>query len=234
MATRVSYALVTAFVAAPSVALRASVDAQHDPPAAVHDVDAADLLAAAAGHRAGWAWVLDGSALPRPEALGGLLRAADAAAEAGLPAPAVLASVVLGADGEPDAGHAAWFRRGGSDLAMLAARRRLLPVRAARAGSLLVAAPAEPPRGSDDALAWTARLLRDATGYAVPGSVADAAGAGGWRADALGREPGEDARRTAAALLDPAWAPKEKLWLAAEAMSRVPAAVRARRASSRL
>jgi hypothetical protein len=168
--------------------------------------------------------VLDGSALPRPDALAQLLAAARAATGSGLPAPAVVASVVLGADGEPEPGHAAWSRRGGTDLAMLAARRRLLLVRAARAGSLLVATPAAPPRGGDGALDWTARMLRDATGYAVPASIADAAGAGGWRADALGREPLEDAERTAAALLDPAWAPKEKLWLAAEAAGRARAA----------
>jgi hypothetical protein len=231
MAIRESTAPVTALLPASAAGLRGAVEAQEHAPEMVLEVDAGGLLAAAAGVRApGWAWVLDGSALPRPGALAELLAAARDAAEAGLPAPAVLASVVLADDGEPAAGHAAWFRRGGSDLAMLAARRHLLPIRAARAGSLLIATPAAPPRGGDGALNWTARLLRDATGYAVPASEADAAGAGAWRADALGRNPREDARRTAAALVDGAWAPKEKLWLAAEAASRARAALTARRA----
>src|SRR5829696_2692454 len=193
MATRESSAPVTALVAASAAGLRGAVDAQELAPDVVREVDSGSLLSAAAGLRApGWAWVLDGSALPRPDALARLLAAARDAASAGLPAPAVLASVVLGEDGEPAPGHAAWFRRGGSDLAMLAARRHLLPVRAARAGSLLVAMPAAPPRRGDGALDWTARLLREATGYAVPASVAGAAGAGGWRIDALGRDPRED------------------------------------------
>src|SRR5215207_1486347 len=145
MATRESSAPVTALVAASAAGLRGAVDAPELAPDVVREVDSGSLLSAAAGLRApGWAWVLDGSALPRPDALARLLAAARDAASAGLPAPAVLD--------------------------------------------------------------WTARLLREATGYAVPASVAGAAGAGGWRIDALGRDPREDARRTAAALADPGWA----------------------------
>src|SRR4051794_15207543 len=139
-----------------------------------------------------WVWLLDGSALPRTDALRRLLETADAIGE--LPAPALLASNVLGPDGAVDAGQAPWYRRGGeTDLAMRAACRALLPLRAARAGSVLVRRDAAVATGAGRpglsgpgaALEWTARLLRDRMGYLVPGSVADALAASDWTAQAV-------------------------------------------------
>ena len=128
-----------------------------------------------------WIWVVDGSALPRPEALARLV---DRAADPGdLPGPDLLSSAVLAADGSVAEQHAPWFRRGATDLALRAALVRLLPVRATGAGSLLVRADAvraaAPPLADLDgrgaALEWTGRLLRRCAGYLVPASVAHAA-----------------------------------------------------------
>jgi hypothetical protein len=197
----------------------------------------ADVVRAAAGRAAGWVWVVDGSARPRPDALRRLLAAIAAAEADGLPAPVVVASVVLGADGAAEGGHGAWLRRGSSDLAMRSVRRRLLPIRAARAGSLLVrarpGAGARLPVGDAAALAWTARLLRDAVGYLATESVADAVEPARWPADGLGRTPAQDARAALAMLRDPGWAAKERLWLAAEAAGRARSLVRAPRGAGR-
>jgi hypothetical protein len=221
---------VRALIAAGDHDLLDAVNAQDAPLDAIEAV--ADPVRAAAGAADGWTWVLDGTARPRPGALGRLLAAIDEAAASGVPAPVVLASAVLGPDGRAEPGHAAWYRRGDSDLAMRSARGGLLPIRAARAGSLLVRARTGSgdglPAGPAAAIAWTGRLLRDATGYLVPASVADARGATAARTDALGRTPAEDAKAAAALLRDGAWAPKEKLWLAGEAAARASAALRER------
>jgi hypothetical protein len=120
-----------------------------------------------------WILVCDPAFAPRPgavEALSGALERID-----GLPAPALLAAVVVGGDGEVDAALAAWYRRAPTELAMAAAERRLLPIRAA-AGPVLVrrtvAAAQPPPAGlaPGAVLEWTARLLREAPGYLVPES----------------------------------------------------------------
>jgi hypothetical protein len=191
------------------------------------------LRLAAEEVEATWVWVLDGTARPRADTLAALVRAA--APGGGVPAPVLLASAVLGPDGAPDPGHAPWHRRGGSDLAMRAVRHGLLPIRAARAGALLIRADAAraagPPRAG--ALEWTARILRDAHGYLVTASRADATAPATWRHDALGRTAREDARRVAAALAGPAFAGKERLWIAGEALGRLTAAGRRPAAPSR-
>jgi hypothetical protein len=196
-----------------------------------------DVVRAAAQGAAGWVWVLDGSARPRQDALRLLLAAIAAAGADGLPEPVVVASTVLAADGTADGGHGAWFRRGGTELAMRSAPRGLLPIRAARAGSTLVrvrpGAGSGLPAGQAGALAWTARLLRDGVGYLATDSAADAVAPARWPADALGPTPAQDARAALAMLRDPAWAAKERLWLAAEAAGRGRAALRARRGAAR-
>lgn len=178
-----------------------------------------------------WLWILDGSALPRPAALARLVERADEHEE--LPAPDVLASAVLGADGSVAAAHAPWFRRGETDLALRAALARVLPVRAARAGSLLVRADAarasDPPLGDLDdpgaALEWTARLLRRGTAYLVPASVADAAPAPERGAEA-------DVKAVAALLAGGGWGPRERVWLAAEGLGTAGSALHARPAAA--
>jgi hypothetical protein len=182
------------------------------------------LRTAAGGVDAEWLWLLDGTAAPRPDTLERLL---DASAVADVPAPALLASAVLGEAGVPVAGHAPWHRRGGTDVAMRSARHGLLPIRAARGGSLLVRADAAraagPPRGEGPAAAleWTARILRAAQGYLVTASRADAVTSATWAHAAVGTNAGEDARFVLAMLAGDAFAPKERLWIAGEAFGRL-------------
>lgn len=124
-----------------------------------------------------WLWMLEPTTRPRAGSLDAFIAALDRAR--GLAAPTLLASVVLDGDDEVDAPRSAWYRRNQIDLAMTSSPRRLLPIRAA-AGPLLVrrdaAAQAPPLRELSAAglLEWTAWILRDRTGYLVPGSEASA------------------------------------------------------------
>lgn len=147
-------------------------------------------LAVAAGRRDGyeelrlglpeetdWLWLLDGSALPEPTALERLL---DTLGEAGLPRPALMASKVIRADGSLDPAALPVAQVIDPDLAVDVFERRLLSLRVARGGSLLVQRSALDAVGSrrprlspfHDDLEWTARVLRDRLGLLVPGSVA--------------------------------------------------------------
>lgn len=146
---------------------------------------------------AGWIWVLDGSAAPRPGALAELLDALERVD--GLVEPHLMTGAVLGPDGQVDEGRVLWYRRNQIDIAMEASSKRVLPVRAAT-GSVLVsaeAARAEPPRRGGppspaNVVEWTAHVLRERTGYLVPESESEAL------------EPGYDPAgrpRTAARLL---------------------------------
>jgi hypothetical protein len=157
--------------------LRTAVEAQTTPPGAVvggeQGLEAALRRALETG--AEWLWVLDGSAVPRPAALGALLEALGRVHE--LADPVLLAGVVLDPDGRVDPGRAAWYRRGHPEPAMAAAERRLLPIRAT-AGPVLVrrgAVEAELPRAGTPfaagaVLEWTATVLRRPAGYLVPDS----------------------------------------------------------------
>jgi hypothetical protein len=162
---------------------------------------------AACGTGAEWLWLLDGLVVPRPGALAALL---DGVARAdGLEQPSVLAAVVVDRHGGVDPRHPVWYRPNQIDLAMMAASRRLLPVRAA-AGSVLVRADAAvaeppPPRALDPhgVLEWTARILRSGTGYLVPESEGEAvAGA---------RDPAADPRTAGRLLLGGAFVRLDRL-----------------------
>jgi hypothetical protein len=200
---------------------------QDRPPDAIRRVARA-VDASAWDTDAAWLWLLDGGAIPRPDALRRLLAAA--AGAGGLPAPVLLASKVVDESGAVAPGHTPWYRRGGStDVAMSAAQQRLLPVCAAAAGSLLVrreaALSVAPPRlalGTHGAaLEWTARLLRDAAGFYVPASVAVAIAPDG--------DAAAEARAAAAMLLDGGWTAKDRWRLGADALARARAAVGAGR-----
>jgi hypothetical protein len=126
-----------------------------------------------------WIWILDGSAAPRADALHALL---DGLARAdGFEQPQLLTGIVRTPDGRLDSQRGLWYRRGHIEPAMAAARRRLLPVRAA-AGPVLVhrdALRAVPPRTRTELspaglLDLTARILRTRVGYLVPESVSEA------------------------------------------------------------
>jgi hypothetical protein len=126
---------------------------------------------------AGSDWVLIGERGLEPR--GGASTELVAALERvdGLPVPVLMAAVVVDRGGLVDAARLAWYRRTPTELAMSAAQRRLLPIRAA-SGPVLVrtaAAAATPPRAAasfdaGELLEWTARLLRRSVGYLVPDS----------------------------------------------------------------
>ena len=183
----------------------------------------------------GWMWLRDGTAQPAPDALDRLLEALGRLD--GLPAPVLLASKVVDRAGALVPALAPWYLRDDAGLAMDAAGRGLLPVRAARTSSVLVRADVLgrarrrrrlPPGAA--ALEWTARVLRDAPGYLVPASVAVAEAAPGGSAEALDPDPRADVLAAGALLASPAFAPREKGRIALEVSQRaLGAARRARR-----
>jgi hypothetical protein len=183
-----------------------------------------------------WLWVLDGSATPSPDALRRLLDALGAPLPA---APVLLASKVTAADGSLAESHAPWPRRGTTELAMAVAPHRLLPVRAARAGSVLVAreaaartaSPAGGLEGPAAAIEWTARLLRRDIGLLVTRSVCTARSAAPPAVQALSGDPHQDLQAGVAMLCGSGWYPKEKLWLGAEVAERAASSLRAGRSS---
>jgi hypothetical protein len=232
---------VCAVVAGDAPRVEAALAAQEERPGAI--VRAARLADAARGGAlpagAAWLWLLDGTAIPEPGALSALLaRANDLGA---LPAPALLSSKVVCPQGRLAAAHVAWYRRGQTELAMLAAAGRLLPIRAASAGSLLVrsdrasapAGPLDPLSGQGAALAWTAALLRDAAGYLVPASVAVAPDDGPGVAGTRNGEPADDLEIGTVMLLSGAFAARERLWLTAQIGGDAWAASREGRLSAR-
>src|SRR5436305_11135684 len=101
---------ICAVVGPPAGALERAVKAQTRPPEG--------LVTAEGGLRSGvesalttgadWLWLLDGSSVPRPEALAAM-RAALERLE-GLPDPALLGGVVVGSEGGVDETRARWAR----------------------------------------------------------------------------------------------------------------------------
>jgi hypothetical protein len=138
---------------------------------------------------ADWIWVLDGSAVPRPDALAALLAALERSQ--GLPEPSLLTGVVVDSGGRVAADRSPWYRRYTMDVTLSSVERGLLPVRASIGPALVrsdAAAATPPPDGArvalDDVLGWTAALLRDRTGYLVPESESESVAEA---ADPLGR-----------------------------------------------
>jgi hypothetical protein len=176
---------VCAVLGTPGERLDRALAAQRRPPDA-YVRDSGGLrqrLERALATGAGWIWVLDGSVVPRAGALLGLLEGLDRAV--GLEEPHLMTGVVVTPDGLVDEGRGLWYRRDQIDAAMAASAERLLPVRAA-SGSVLVrrdAVAAELPRERTPAspaavLEWTARVLRDRTGYLTPDSESEAVAPG--------------------------------------------------------
>jgi hypothetical protein len=159
-----------------------SLRAQHPAPeTVVADGGLRAGLERALATGADWIWIIDGSAVPRPDALGRLLEGL--AKADGLPEPALLTGLVVGADGRPDAGRPPWYRRYQLHVAVDSADRGLLPVRASTGPALVSRAAVEavlPPSGAPVSpaavLEWTATLLRKRIGYLVPESESEANG----------------------------------------------------------
>ena len=174
-----------------------------------------------------WLWLLDGSVAPEPDALARLLEALEPLDTPGGPVPPVLlASTVVTAAGRLHPGSVPVPEVARGDLVVAAYDRRLVALRLARRGSLLVHRRAfeDPPTlaaGSplDDDLAWSARLLRHELGLLVPASrVVRSAGGG------PARGPGPGLRL----LTGDALAPRERPWFAFRLAEEGAAAVRGR------
>ena len=124
---------------------------------------------------ADWIWVMDDDTWPEPGALAGLLAGA---ARAPTP-PALLASVVRWKDERLHPMNVPWVRPRPACSWAAAAAAGLVPVRYTSFVSLLVSRDAAQRHGgpaahyflSGDDIEWTARMLRDGSGYLVPESV---------------------------------------------------------------
>ncbi|MGI8749102.1 MAG: hypothetical protein ACR2J6_00865 [Thermoleophilaceae bacterium] len=150
--------------------LIAALEGQTRPP------DAIEIGLEAASH-ADWVWLLDSGAVPEPTALERLEEAT--VAPESMPSPALLASKVLGPDGSLDPLSLPVAQVRDPDFAVAAFEHRLLSLRVARRGSMLVHRdgvnmvasrwPTLSPFDHD--LEWTARLLKQKPGLLVPASV---------------------------------------------------------------
>ena len=168
---------VSVIVREPTSATREALAGQSLSAGAVAEVRGSwhDALAAHADG-ADWLWLVEGDAVPDPEALEAL--AAVAADHGDLPAPALVAGRVLAADGRIDPGSAPWIPLLDRITVIDAARRKLVSLRMARWGSLLVRREALARHGlpsaqltAADDLEWTARLLLDERGYLAPRAI---------------------------------------------------------------
>jgi rhamnopyranosyl-N-acetylglucosaminyl-diphospho-decaprenol beta-1,3/1,4-galactofuranosyltransferase len=167
-----------------------------------------------------WVWVLDDDTIARPDALERLLSAPWE--EAGLRAPALLASRVDWSDGAPHPMNTPIFRRRDPDGLVRAAGAGLLPLRASTFVSLLVSASAIDTYGlprrefflQADDIEFTARILRSEAGYLVPDSVVEHRTA---TAHTFADDPFRfyhHLRNTLYMLRGDSWAPREKPALA--------------------
>jgi hypothetical protein len=172
----------------------------------------AEGVAAALRTDCDWLWAIERDTTPEP----GALDAMQAVLEnlGGLPEPLVLASKVVGADGEPDLRSVPYPEMFEKDVTVAACERSLLHLRAVRPGSVLVARraverfglPRDDVRPPFDMVEWTARILRDweDSGYLVTTSLAARDGAASPRPSLRDR--------AVATLRGPGWTPTEKLW----------------------
>ena len=167
---------------------------------------------------ADWLWLLDGSSVPRLDALL-VLREALTRLD-GLPEPAVLGGAVLTAEGRVDETRSLWYRPNQLDVAMASVGRRLLPICASSGPALVSARRAQAQLPSRRAhlepgavIEWTARLLRYSTGYLVPDSQAVALDGG--------RDPVQEPRVAARLLLGTSFSWFDRVRLAYELAQRL-------------
>ena len=151
-------------------ALQETLEALERQSRAPDEVATADR-SATYGAKTSWVWLLDGSAVPEPSALERLL---DVVAHPPTEPPVLLASKIVTPDGSPDPRSLPVAQFLDPDPAIAAFERRVISIRMARRGSLLVQGHATDvgldPFDRD--LEWTARTLRGRSGVLVPASVA--------------------------------------------------------------
>lgn len=148
------------------------------PGSTVEDARLRSGLERALATGADWIWVLDGSAIPKPDALAALLAGLERSE--GLPEPSLLTGVVVDSHGRVARERSPWYRRYTMDVALEGAERGLLPVRGTP-GPALVRREAVEAHAADvdtrlvpeDVLCWTVMLLRERTGYLVPESESE-------------------------------------------------------------
>lgn len=158
-------------------AVRVAVAAQSISPAEVVVTGSpADAVGKAREASAAWVWLLDGRAIPAPDALAELQHAAAAWPDDRL---ALLSSQLVGTDGRPLAAEAPLPQTLDPDLAAQAFEHHTYSLRVAGYGSLLIRTGSlrdalPPPGGIGAELIWSARLLRHGVGLLVPRSLAAA------------------------------------------------------------
>ncbi len=222
---------VCAVVRGEGPAMPAALDAQTRPAgerlvvplAASHH----DAMADARESPADWLWLLDAGVVPEPAALERLVAPLDDLF--GLPPPALMASRVVHPDGRLDRAGAPWLPLLDRDVVIAAAQHRLVSLRLARWGSLLVrretlaehGLPRADYAGGADDLEWTGRVLKDAHGYLAPDSVA-------VRGTPARRTIGpREVRDRLRMLRSPGWVAQEPVWFAVELVADLGRAVRA-------
>lgn len=170
----------------------------------------------------GWVWLLDAGVVPDRSALERLL----ASTKGVSPVPALLASRVVRADGALDSSSIPIAEVHQPQRVLAALEQRVVSLRAARSGSLLVAssalerdAPGSAAAVADRALEWSARMLRRELGVLVPGSVV-------VRPPDAERQPPAAVRVSVALSLLGALESRERLWFAAHLGERAMARFR--------
>jgi hypothetical protein len=178
-----------------------------------------------------WFWLLDGSVVPEPRALESLLDAVGRVEE--LPDPVLLASKVVTEDGSPDPEALPVPQVFDPDLVMSVFDARLLPVRVARRGSLLVHRRGFREHGIPrlgaiffgEDLVWIARMLKSEPGLLVPASVVVRRTLGDHAAAKRRRESVAEELRL---LLSDGLNPGEKPWFAGRLAEELLGVVRPR------
>lgn len=125
-----------------------------------------------------WIWLMDDDTIPTPTCLQTLLEASERVTGRA-PAPALLSSKVIWTDGQLHPMNYQGFERARTAAVVEASELGLMPLRTATFVSLLVNRRAVDKHGlplrryflwSDD-IEYTARILREESGYLVPASV---------------------------------------------------------------
>ena len=214
-----TWALITGGLGPERDRTRAALDAQELPP---DRVLTAPVQHAPASREWDWLWLVEASVAPEPGALRELLAAAhgDDAAED----PVLLAGRVATPGGPLHPASLPVVEVLNADAVLAALDRRLLALRVARPGSVLVHRKAFDAHGPPEPaplgfFSWTARVLRSERGLLVPSSVA-------IRHAEAGPAPHAELTARLRLLRSEAFAPRERPWFAFQQATEAVRAVR--------